>query len=405
MMTLIDMAQLVCDKVGKNDDESLAVCKKFINRAYSTVHDRALWRQSIDVWDVSALNGKVVLPHECGQLLAVTDRVRGVAIHPQDLVAMFIERPGTFNSSGLPVRYSFMAPVPVTQAFYDYFDGIGEGQHIIKVLPDGAVSGTVWVYGDTGDGELQKVSISLNGPGAQQTTVSFDGDLISLSKTVTDQALSFKDRNDNVILRLMPNERERKHVRIRLHNTPSGTTPLRILAKRRAPVLTDDGDTLPMPEAAEAVMDMAQADMLERARQYDKARLKKQEATGRVAVLLDLEKTQTSNTSYIVPDMGELSYEALSAGTEAVDSTPVQSMKSNTITGSYNIPTNSSGGAVTVSFGAVPLSVVPSLRIPNGGLGMNVNIVGNPTSTGFTFQLTGITDSAGYYLDYVATLP
>ena len=70
--------------------------------------------------------------------------------------------------------------------------------------------------------------------------------------------------------------------------------------------------------------------------------------------------------------------------------------------GTVNVPVDSAGGVVSgLVLGNAPVSVVLILQSPVGGLGMYAMIVGTPTADGFTYALSGITDSPNYKISYL----
>ncbi len=75
------------------------------------------------------------------------------------------------------------------------------------------------------------------------------------------------------------------------------------------------------------------------------------------------------------------------------------------VCGTFQIDNLASSGTVTglqLDSGLIPRRVFPRVRKPSGGFNMFACIVdGTVTSDGFQFTLTGQTDSANYFLDYL----
>lgn len=73
-----------------------------------------------------------------------------------------------------------------------------------------------------------------------------------------------------------------------------------------------------------------------------------------------------------------------------------------TANGQCAIGDASDSGSVTLGLSATPRRVFPFVQKPAGGLNLFASIVdGTLSATGFTFNLSGLTDSANYKLDYI----
>lgn len=66
-------------------------------------------------------------------------------------------------------------------------------------------------------------------------------------------------------------------------------------------VTLGDSDSFPLRGADNALLAFAEADMLERARQYGKAQAKQQEAAAHLSIMRDIEKGQQQSVSRIAP--------------------------------------------------------------------------------------------------------
>ncbi len=73
--------------------------------------------------------------------------------------------------------------------------------------------------------------------------------------------------------------------------------------------------------------------------------------------------------------------------------------------GTQVLESGATGGTVTgLALGAIPRSVLLTVQGPLGGLTLAASVTGTPSADGFTFALTGATDSADYTLYYHITL-
>ena len=71
------------------------------------------------------------------------------------------------------------------------------------------------------------------------------------------------------------------------------------------------------------------------------------------------------------------------------------------IRGSYSIPSGVSTFSVAYSAGGSPAQVIVSIRRSSGSLDLYHVAVYNVSSSGFTCDLNGITDTNGYVCDYL----
>ena len=48
-MTLLEIANYVCNLVGKTDSTSVTRCKEYVRQHHQLIYDSALWRESLEV--------------------------------------------------------------------------------------------------------------------------------------------------------------------------------------------------------------------------------------------------------------------------------------------------------------------------------------------------------------------
>ena len=98
-----------------------------------------------------------------------------------------------------------------------------------------------------------------------------------------------------------------KRQRVRLLQIPTESTTIRVLGKRAMPTFTNDLDTVPINNMENCLLAFAQADMLQRERQYGKAKELQQEAIGLLDQLKDMEVVQQTHHVTITPGDGFVS--------------------------------------------------------------------------------------------------
>ena|SRR5579871_1799479 len=76
------------------------------------------------------------------------------------------------------------------------------------------------------------------------------------------------------------------------------------------------------------------------------------------------------------------------------------------ITGSVNLPQGVSTYTVSgLNLPAVPVQIIPTIVKPAGGGSIYPNEIKGTTSNAFTVDLSGLTDSTNYVLQYQITIP
>jgi hypothetical protein len=92
--------------------------------------------------------------------------------------------------------------------------------------------------------------------------------------------------------------------RLRVVEMPEQATTLRILGKARPSGFKGDNDSPRITGVTNCLIAFAQADMLERERQYAKAQAKMQEAVTLLADLRAQETVQEAQNRRIIPEVG-----------------------------------------------------------------------------------------------------
>jgi hypothetical protein len=300
-MTLAEIADFVCSKVGQTDAESVAAAKSFARQRYQLIWDSALWRDTQCVVaamtagtgapTVNAEGPHLLLPEPVERVLAVrygSDRLLGVEA-PGTLLLLDAQ---SFDETAEPIRFS---PVASALAFLDDVLAIGS-------LP--ADSGlSLRLTTEAADGSVAADTVTLDGTGEIRLPERVDTWLLAASKEVTSGGVDiYRGDGDTIALTLAAAAVQApRRARIRLFGAPATATAVLALCKRRAPSLEEDFDVPELTGCDNALLAYVHADMLERQRQYAKAQLKAQEAAALLAIMRDGEKNQSARITRIIP--------------------------------------------------------------------------------------------------------
>lgn len=297
-MTLQELAEYVCDKVGPNDSETMALAKRMIQRRYQMIWDSHLWSDSLVLQpDLSAVNGIVTLPHKIDRIVAL--RWGQFELPPINTVNVFQLHPRMLDETGIPVAFVELSPVATL------IPPLSEP--MVLVSSSASDTGLVTVRGELNGIEVEE-TINLNGLTPVITANSYDVALM-LSKGATAGTVTVKSTGGLVLQTLLPGETERKHVRLKLIANPTATESLLALGKRRLSPLVNPNDTPALRSIDNALLAFAQADLLERQRQYAKAQAKVAEAAGLMDTMRALEASQNASITRIVPVVESMGYD------------------------------------------------------------------------------------------------
>lgn len=300
-MTLSNIADYVCLKVGQTDADSIAACKSFANVRYKMIWDAALWRDTLALVSVTTTAGSnwLLMPVGIERVLKV--RVDTTTIGPFDAGTVFDFSPDLFDNQGTPAGFMTFAPVVL---------GPMDGVLGINVLNVGAsasddleVTATYEVEYNAAQNVLGndtlvathalRPSWSILGTGVQF--------LLRFDKGVT--AVGYElDYNSTQLFFGANDISAPRRARIKLLQGPATATACLVQGKRACPGLNSDTDTPLLRNIDNALVAFAQSDMLERQRQYSKAAAKAQEAAGQLKIMLNLELEQSANVQRIIPE-------------------------------------------------------------------------------------------------------
>jgi len=305
-MTLAQMAAAVCGKVNQSETEDQVACKSFLTFRHDMIWADALWKDSLteyrqtlspDGYTPSSnwlpTKGVLLLPPVIGEVLAVRSdsrklnvrrpefyyRVDWDAFAKQGEACDYVLLPRCvweFDTAQLAYAYSDAEGDAAANYYLDYLDADGVG--ITRVT--NTLSSQEGAYTERID---QVLKSGTNG------TVHF----------------IYSDNSGNhPIFDLLTGETAAKQrERVRFLYIPTQAMTLRLLGKRVCPSFTNDLDQPAIRGSENCLMAYAQADMLERERQYGKAQIKIQnEATPLLTQLKGVEVVQQAHNQQIVPE-------------------------------------------------------------------------------------------------------
>lgn len=292
-MTLADIADLACAKVGKSDDAFIALAKRFCVQRWEMIWNAQLWNDSKVLTSVTttANNAWLMAPDPIERIVAVrfgTNRT----LAPIQSETVFDYQNDLWESSGDPIRFVNAAPV-VSDA------------HTNQA---GTIAG--WAVTDYGKVCTVLLETSL---GVQHTfRFTFDGSgsviispnsqfIVSINQEATDNLVSYAHGTTNTQLGSTSPNVATRNARIRLLGIPTTATAVLVLGKRRRPDLLNDGDAPLLLGVDNALIAFTTSDLWKRLRQYTKATAELQEATAHIASMVDQEKSQQACQVQIIP--------------------------------------------------------------------------------------------------------
>lgn len=317
-MTKAEIASHVCEVVGTTDDESIALCKKFIQRRYELIWDSHPWRETLDVCTATVLSGyrNAVFTGspDIERILVAVESDR-LDLAPVEWANLWAFDPAAFTANGGASQgFSICRRTPLI---------VGQDRALslaTATANSSTVDVTVTAKGRDTNGNAQAVFCTIaagsGNSGTFATQASNPYYELALTEvwsvetsvsTWTDSAatIDLKTAVGGTTLGVLSDGKtvHPTFAQIRLTRQTTAQTNLRALGKLRANILDDD-DAPRIDNIAEPLIGLVQADMLERQRQYSKAQAKRGEAGALVAgLLVDLQRRQSADGMQIIPDM------------------------------------------------------------------------------------------------------
>ena len=315
-MTLSAIASLVCSKVRKTDDASVAACKLFLRQRHEMLYDAALWKDTVGLFtrllefdtDAVALVREVILPLDCARPLAVRYGTPAAGdtrtLEPSSLET-WLRLAGTDNFEQMGEAAGF---VEIEASGVDFTMTSPYGPLSFEVTDARDVGVVVQVDGRADDlAQFEEVTLTA---GTANTTAEWSS-VRALSKPVTYGSIRVTGSGTlfDDALYFEPHQTVSSFCRIRLDRVPTVTLAtaledlptLLVLGKRRLSSFVRDSDAPMIRGSDNALIAFAQADMLERERQYAKAQAKVQEGQAMLALMIDTENNQSAGVVRLLP--------------------------------------------------------------------------------------------------------
>jgi len=313
-MNLSDMAALVCLRLNKSDDASIAACKAFLRQRNEMIYHSALWKdtQVVDscsasqVSDGDAWRPELILPGTIARPIAIRRGEDGVdgLMRPTSLESAMTLQSGAFGHSGTSVEYSEISPCGLPWA-QDY----PWNQLTLEPRSSADVGVVVLINGVDGDGLKTRESVTLTG--GTTNTSAYWSEVSSIVKPRTAGWVDVTVGSD--LFQMAPELTRTEFARVRLFQVPEWTVdeydiPVqrKFLVLGKAPVsgfATDEDGPL-LRGSDNCLIAYATGDMLERGRQYGKASMKFQEAGALLQQMISVDQAQSAGLMRIIPEAG-----------------------------------------------------------------------------------------------------
>lgn len=224
-----EIVDQVCTTIGLNDTTTRTKIGSFAARAHQMLCEAANWKDLLSLYTVavSANQTEVILPAWADRFLAA--RYDHTHLLPVDQVFIYATDPQIWDRTGTPTRVAQL-PSVATRA-------TPAGGTITLVSSNAADSVSVVIVGER-SGEEVRESVTLSGTTPMVSANQYDH-IYSLAKPTTAGTVTVSDTG-GTLLTLQADETERKHIRLRLLETPSQALTLVVLARRRVPPMTSD---------------------------------------------------------------------------------------------------------------------------------------------------------------------
>lgn len=309
-MNLLELANLVCGKIGKTDADSVSACKDYLRARHEMVYDAFLWRDSIGIFEasVAAEATTVILPWEVAKPIACWDSASGIPVDITSLASVAMINPKALTDNASLTKFVEVEAVGWLRSMGD--DGgrllfTNNGTEEVSV----SVTGTRELsYPVTMDPANQAVAYTVASGGGLTYTDTFLT-IERMTKTAVTGAagagilVTHIGVTGSPSFYWPPDSTEARWCRLRLINPPNDAMTLGVLGKRRLRQMLLDTDGPMVRGLDNCLLAFAQADMLERSRQYAKATEKRNEGTTMLGLAKEGEIHQSATESRLIPDV------------------------------------------------------------------------------------------------------
>ena len=308
-MTLSALASLVCSKVRKTDDASVSACKEFLRQRHEMIYEAALWRDTVGIWSDSLDYDETTetwfsefnCTPQIARVMAVRWRTNRDLV-ASDLGAWMQLDPEFYEQSGEPATFVEIEADGVSW-------NIPTATQLTFTISDSQDVGVeVEVNGVDDDGNAAFETVTLTA-GDTTTTTTFRS-VRSITKPITEGSVTVEGAGDEPgQMRLEPHDTVSRCCVLRFNRVPTANAAdpfsdqpgLLIRAKRKLSSFVRDTDAPMIRGSDNALIAFAQADMLERERQYAKAQAKVAEGQALLTLMLAAETQQNAGVQQLVP--------------------------------------------------------------------------------------------------------
>ncbi len=314
-MTLSELANYIATKLSQTDAASVAACKMFLRARYRMLWDSANWPEALALTHLATTPSVFqVMAAEIETVIRVFDYTDNTPLEAIDPAQLFDFNPSEWTGSGATPIHFVIGPnvaIPVTAEGSAY------------AIPGFQVSATnseafdvvVRIAGvQLAGGAPSPVSEVLAIPaGGSTASVNYYDKVFSLGVVSPDPSAPLQSgivayaRVGGATVgpgpaQILPGARDADaFCTIRLLAAPAGAPTLLVLGKRRRNDLLNDGDAPIVRGCDNALIAFAQADMLERDRQYAKAQAKLADGNNELQLLANLKRQQAASQTRIIP--------------------------------------------------------------------------------------------------------
>lgn len=325
--SLEELSDSVCDIIGNWELDTRISVKERIRRNYQNLWEMALWPESTVVARIYATdNEQIILPHYFDRVISVRPDLNPIAeLQSQEVSIFFNIDPQIFERAADPIFFTMLpsigvATLPPYAEPLSFFLGAGDfGGRLTRFPHFVPETVTMFVKGEAEGNEISEtvdvdaVPSEIPGPlfdtdfaNLPTTQLAYDTP-ITIAKPITRNDLKvYGSSSKRLLLNLGGGERERKFMRIwLLPNQSSSTTPVDtqsflILGKRAVSPLVDDADTCQLRNVENILINAAAADMLGKMGNAALAATLAAKAAASVAVMIDGEINQNTDSSPMV---------------------------------------------------------------------------------------------------------
>lgn len=294
--SLAEMVDAVSMRIGDYSAPMQIEIREYIRRYYQDLWDSQLWLESLVMARVPRDGSEVICPEYIDRVIAVRGNQDLDALMPADQSVFFGVSPAIFEETGSPINFSFLTSSSVAVL------PVGTEQ-LEFVSTDDSDKSDIFCRGEVGGVEVSEV-VTLNGLIPVFSANLYDMPMTT-AKQITSGDVTVTGRVSlTFLVRLLANERERKHIRLWLQPFPDDTidgTECLVLGKRRIHPLVTDEDTPLLRGIANVLINKTVADWFTRMGNDKGAASAATSAKDSLDVMLAREAKQTANQPRIIP--------------------------------------------------------------------------------------------------------